>query len=257
MSDLVESVRSWLATSGYPLEMQVASAMQQARFSVVQSEYFEDPDSGKWRETDVIGYTDFRSDTCRVILALIAECKSAKNPWVLFTSRDGYPRSLGIARRAASQKGESILNVLASKEELSHLPLFVVPERPGYGLGVACSSKDNHDAAFAALNSVCKASLGLIRRIESVGTENLIPFAWPILIVNAPLLEAFLDEGGDLRVQEVGKGLLIWRNPVIRSRHTLVQVYNIEQFLEEAADLRKCSIQFAEIAAEENDRSPR
>ena len=230
--------------------------MQQAGFSVVQSEYFEDPDCGKWRETDVVGYTEFRSDTCRVILALIAECKGDKSkPWVLFTSRDNYSRSLGISRRAASQKGESILNVLASKEELSHMPLFVVPERPGYGLGVA-HSNDNLHAAFAALNSVCKASLGLIRRIESVGTENLIPFAWPILIVGAPLLEAFLDEGGDLRVQQVAKGLLIWRNPVIR-RHTFVQVYNAEQFLEEAADLRRCSVQFAELAAKENDRSPR
>src|SRR5580698_9133874 len=110
--ELTLKVASWLKDSGYSLEMAVARGLQGAGFSVVQAEYFEDSDSEKWRETDVVGYCEHSGSSGRAIFSFVVECKSGSKPWVLFTSPDGYPSELAIVRRAASKAGTSILEAL-------------------------------------------------------------------------------------------------------------------------------------------------
>ena len=257
MSDYTSKIRDWLEKSGYPLEMQVAKGLQKAGFGVVQSEYFEDEESSKWRETDVIGYEEHRSETCRALFSLIVECKGGKDkPWVLFTCHDNYPSGLSISRRASSDKGDSILRVLALKDEVKSNPLFSVPDRPGYSLTVANIGGGNSDVAYNALQSVCKASLGLINRIDNLPFENIIPFAWPVIVINAPLYESYLDDDGEVQISEITEGLLIWKNPVI-ARHTFVHVYTRDKFLDSVESIRQNAIEYMKHAAEENDRSPR
>jgi len=52
--DLKTKVEKWLNEQGYPLEMRVASVLQQGGFRVVQSEYFSDPETGDSRELDIV-----------------------------------------------------------------------------------------------------------------------------------------------------------------------------------------------------------
>lgn len=237
--------------------MEIAQCLKIAEFSVVQSEYFEDSESGKWRETDVVAYAEHQSDSCRAIFALIAECKGRKDkPWVLFCSKDNYPDSLSVTRRASSDRGESILRALAFNEEIKKSPLFVVPERPGYGLTVAFKDDGNSDVAFQALNSVLKATIGLINRLDNIQIVNIIPFAWPVIITNAPLFESYLDDEGELQVSEIQKGLLIWKNPII-NRHTLLHIYTKDQFIAESKEIYANALDFIKLAAQENDKSPR
>ncbi len=119
MNKLDEKVKKWLETSGYSLEMEVAKNLHKAQFDVIQSEFIEDPESQKWRETDVVAYTSIRSKTCKAVFALIAECKGGKDkPWVLLSSKDNYPDTLSVSRRASSTKGLSILGALALKEKI-------------------------------------------------------------------------------------------------------------------------------------------
>jgi hypothetical protein len=257
MSDLSTKVSEWLNKSGYPLEMVVAKALQDAGFGVVRAEYFEEASSGKWRETDVVAYEERRGQTCRAIFALVAECKGGRDkPWVLFTSRDPYPSQLSVARRATTEGGESILNVLALNPDIAASQLFRVPERPGYGLTIAFRETDKSDHAYEALNSVCNATLGLLRRLDAVPNDRIIPFAWPVIVINAPLVEAFLNDDGEVQVVPIDDGLLIWKNPLI-TRHTLVAIYTKERFLAEASKLRGAALRFLELAAQENDRFPR
>jgi hypothetical protein len=249
-------VAKWLKDSGYSLEMAVAQAMQKAGFGVVQSEYFEDSDTSKWRETDVIGYCEHQSDTCRAIFSFIVECKSGNKPWVIFTSSDGYPWELAAVRRAASDAGQSILTSLSFNSTVKASPLFEVPQRPGYGLTVALRDSEKSDATYDALNSVCKAALGQIKRIDAVPHERLITFVWPTIVINVPLFESYLDESGEPQVNQIKKGTLIWKNPMI-TRHTIVQIYTAEQFLFECPALFSAAGEFVKLAAAENDRSPR
>ncbi|RLD00721.1 MAG: hypothetical protein DRI65_16200, partial [Chloroflexota bacterium] len=70
MTDLPIKIKAWLNKHGYPLEMEIARAMQSVEFSVVQSEYIEDSDTGILRETDIVAYQESHSKTCRVISAV-------------------------------------------------------------------------------------------------------------------------------------------------------------------------------------------
>lgn len=256
MNNLKEKVREWLGKGGYPLEMRVAQHLQRAGFGVVQSEYYEDPESRKWRETDVIAYEHHKGKTCRAIFSLVVECKSAKDkPWVLFTATDPYPKQLSVSRRASTEAGRSVLNVLSLNDELQRSAIFAVPERPGYGLTVALRSNEQ-DTAYEALQSVCKAALGIVARHGAITTENLLPFAWPVIVINAPLFESYLDSDGVLQTESIEKGLLIWKNPLV-TRHTIVQIYTEEAFFSEVEQYRENVLTFLQVATAEYDRAPR
>ena len=231
--------------------------MQTAGFDVVQSDYYEDVESGKWRETDVIGYENHRGETCRAIFALVAECKGGRDkPWVLFTGTEPYPDGLGVSRRASTEAGQSVLRVLALKDEVRDSLLFSIPTRPGYSLTVALRDGDKRDVAYDALQSVSKAALGIVSRLSKIASERIMPFAWPVIVTAAPLFECYLGGDGEMQLEQVEKGVLVWRNPLV-TPHTIVQVYTMDKFLAEAAQLQAASIEFLKAAAAEHDRSPR
>lgn len=257
MTDLNKAVAEWLRTSGYPLEMIVAQGLQQAGFGVVQSEYYEDAHTGKWRECDVIAYEHRYGKTVRAIFSLVVECKSGVDrPWVLFTRTDPYPKQLSISRRATTEAGQSVLGVLSLNDEIGNSPLFSVPERPGYGLTVAFRNHGQQDPAYEALQEVCGATIGIVNRHSQIASELIIPFAWPVIVIGAPLLECYLHSDGSLRTEVLDKGLLIWKNPLV-TRHAIVQVYTQQKFLEEVQDYRSAVVAFLEAATNEHDRSPR
>lgn len=253
---LKDQVQNWLQENGYPLEMEVSQAVKNAGFSVVQSEYFEDPETGTLRETDIVAYTQHQEDAGRAIFALVAECKSGKDkPWVLFTASEyypAYPAGLSVSRRASSEEGMSIMRVLSSRPEIQDSLLFEVPERPGYGLTVALR-QSNNDIAYGALMSVSKASLGVVERLTKKGESTLVPFAWPILIIDAPLFEVYLDEQGKIVTSEIDKGLLIWRNPII-ANHTIIPIYTLNCFKSEVSLIRSSSKSLLRYMVEEKAR---
>lgn len=257
MSDLRGKISDWLKKSGYPLEMSVARSLQSAGFGVVQSEYYEDAESAKWREIDVIGYEEHTGKTCRTIFALIAECKGGGDrPWVIFTSNDLYPDGLGVSRRASSKAGQSVLDVLTIDEKIQKSILFTIPPRPGYGLTVALRDGNKQDAAYDALQSVSRAANGIVARLEQVPHQSIIPFAWPVIVTGAPLFECYLGSDGEMQIDQVEKGVLVWRNPLV-TRHTIIQIYTKDKFFSEASHIRVASLAFLEAATAEHDRSPR
>jgi len=256
MTDLPDKIREWLKEHGYPLEMEIARAMKLANFGVVQSEYVEDADTGVLRETDVIAYEQAQSETCRVISAVTVECKSGKKkPWVLFTCNDNYLASLSVSRRATSEKGKSILRVLSSRTEIQTLLPFALPRRTAYGVTIAMRD-NNNDPAYSALNSVAKAALGIVKRLSNVEHGNIIPIAFPILLIEAPMYEAYLGIEGELTIEPVDMGFLIWKNPVV-DRHTLIHIYRKERFISELRQYRDHLLELCDYAAKENDRHPR
>jgi hypothetical protein len=250
-------IATWLSESGYSLEMSVARGLQSAGFSIVQSEYFEDSESEKWRETDILAYCEARgSNGGRPVFSYVVECKGGKHPWVLFTAPENYPFSLATVRRATSEAGRSILGALQYNDAIINSPLFEVPPRTGYGLSVAFRESGKPDPTFDGLNSVCRAAIAQIKKLESVTSDYLIPFAWPTIVINVPLFECYLDDAGEPQVEQITKGTLIWKNPMI-TRHTIVQIYTADQFLVDGPVLHAAATEFVTLAAGENDRAPR
>lgn len=82
---LEAGVLEWLGKQGYPLELRTAATFRQAGFSTFVSYFYNQQESGKPREIDVVSWSN--KDICAVELRIsfIVECKaSASYPWVCF-----------------------------------------------------------------------------------------------------------------------------------------------------------------------------
>jgi hypothetical protein len=81
------SIRKWLETQGYPLEMASAKIFRSEGFTVFQSEFYLDPQTNVYREVDVVAWKQVRLSEHLLRVELVAECKSSLDrPWVMVTT---------------------------------------------------------------------------------------------------------------------------------------------------------------------------
>jgi len=237
-----KKIRAWLEKTGYPLEMSVARYLKQAGFTAVQSEYYPDPDSGQYRETDVVVYEDDTKDSIQTLLLLVLECKAAMDkPWVLFSTESSLPPSVAVQERATSSHSTQILTKLSSDPVIQNSSLFSLPNRTGYSLVTAFSDKKDvsEDRTYASIMSVASACRGLIAKIDQAtrSAQNIHTFAIPFLILRGRLYEAYLDKDGNTQIVATNDGVLAWRNPVL-AHFSFVRIMT-EEGLERAASKLK------------------
>lgn len=190
---LTEKIIDWLKTTGFPLEMEAASAFRAAGFDVRQSATFPDPQSDKGREIDVLAQDP---DIIGVIeISFVIECKSSSKPWVVFTSDDalsGYNRLLAFGITS-----ESARKVLADR--ISNLPLLgryiKRPAQGGYGFRQALGKES--DPAYTAAIGALKACHGVAQNRISSSIPHLA-FAFPVIVIDSPLFECSRKQDGEL-----------------------------------------------------------
>jgi hypothetical protein len=107
-TELGSRVADWLRGEGYPLEMTVARGLRDVGFTVTQSDQYQDPETDKLREIDVVGRwmrmlaIPGGADEMLAELSIVVECKrSDSRPWVLFTNpaRSAPRRATGLQVR--------------------------------------------------------------------------------------------------------------------------------------------------------------
>jgi hypothetical protein len=81
---LLDEAKKWLTQQGFPLEMRTAKAFRNAGFDVQQAQLYADDETKKWREIDLIALSPDYVGLTQI--AFTIECKSSKNPWILFSS---------------------------------------------------------------------------------------------------------------------------------------------------------------------------
>jgi len=200
--DLGGRVTEWLSRQGYPLEMRVASAFRSEGFSVSQSTYYADPESGNNREIDVVAT---RTDPIGFLqVSVVIECKSSKDkPWILFTCQEQGNRFFNFGMLSEQARGKLVDKLFADKNGILSLPWFVKSERNGYGLTVAFGSGD--DPAYKAVLNALKAAIEVYR--EQADAMPL-RFVFPVVVVEGRLFEASLDDEGAMAVSEIDDGFL-------------------------------------------------
>lgn len=85
-----EEIKEALAQSGYLMEQEVATQLENLGYHVWTNAPFQDPDEGKSREMDVRAIQRFLVDEKRKIAAFIevvVECKNSDNPYVFIKRR--------------------------------------------------------------------------------------------------------------------------------------------------------------------------
>jgi len=265
--DLKNKIITWLNEQGYPLEMRIASALQQKGFRVVQSEYFSDPESGDSRELDVVAFKQKEIESVLLRISLLIECKrSTDKPWLLFTSdKKRLANPARIAQRAANSLGRHYLLEVCKQDEVQDLSIFSLPERPAYGVTQALTT--GKDVCYSAVTSVSKAALATVaeldKRKESEKKEfiilrrsaNICSIVLPVVVVEGQLFEVFLDDQADVIVNGIESGTLLWRNPIVGMPHTIVNIVTSSGFEQFAYDARTSIDKFFEMSEKQLSES--
>ncbi|MFN3581963.1 MAG: hypothetical protein ACK4VV_15990, partial [Pseudomonas sp.] len=153
-----QKIKGWLEKNGYPLEMRVSRNLAIRGFGVTQSQYYEDHDSGKLREIDVVARLyDFVEPKSYVAIAeletfSVIECKSTSNPWVVFC--ETKPGIWSIEQALSNNAGEKLL--ARSRKEIEKTALYGWSRTAGHGVAQAFGGKE--DMPYTAVMSATKAA---------------------------------------------------------------------------------------------------
>lgn len=252
-NNIEKRIREWLTAQGYPLEMRVAREFQERGFRVFQSEYYKDPESGDYREADVVALLQTVIAGCITRVQFVVECKtSIDKPWVLFTSDLHIADPARVAQRAASTDGHRLLDTLATRDDVQLLSMFQVHKRSAYGFTQAFTS--GADRAYGTATSASKAAAALASSANEYceGTkERVFVLSLPVIVVSGVLTESYLEKGGEIAVNLLSSGTLMWRNPVVGMPHTIIPVVSEEAVAAFAADAFESAEKFLKIAESE------
>jgi hypothetical protein len=240
----VEATKAWLQSKGFPLEMEVASAFHESGFGVRQGWYFQDPEENKPREIDVLAHLN--SDAGHpAMLQVIVECKRVEFPFLVFSYSDRNPSKPNPELLQCTSAGKAFIASLVGSGAIDTLPLFSRSRPISYDMKqvpVRVKEKEKgegtkgfKDEAFDALNKVSKATWSNIAYFEDrhpsvkkqagdIASFRLAYIAVPLVVVDGPLLECFLDSSGHLQVVPIESALVNWSNPFVGNIPILVYV---------------------------------
>lgn len=260
-SNLESKIQEWLSKQGYPLEMRIASLIRKkTEFAVRQGWHYQDPESGKSREIDIV----FTKEEPRGIAEInyVIECKGTNKPWILFTSddaADSYHRlvSFGIFTKSAhSAVASEIFNVDdASKIEASKkVPWLWKEGRVGYAIAQAFDG--NSDIPYAATLSSIKASIWLKSHSlwQSAKYRNYV-IVFPIVVTSSPLFECYLDDSGNNVLSSIDHGYLFFNQYIEGFTATCISVVQekyFETFLNECRDVSDYMYKYMEPSLEQD-----
>jgi hypothetical protein len=199
----IDKVREWLESQGFPLEMRVAAAFREVGFQVRQSSHYLDSETGKAREIDVLA-TDPDDFMLGIVeIHFVIECKATRKPWVLLSSPDTLARYNRLFAFGVLTDGALDTFVKRLHESIDLLPWLRKDGLIGYSLRQALHERS--DIAYSAAMSVAKACEYLVRPPNA---QHVAPFviAFPVIVVDAPLIECSLQADGQLRLNEVDQG---------------------------------------------------
>ena len=241
-SPIDQRLLEWLEKQGYPLEMRVAKAFQAAGARVIQSEYYVDPVREESREIDIVADWQQWFNHAIVTITFVIECKSSKDkPWILFVSPDArLSDAARVAQRAASRLGQQVLSTIARESSAQDLFIFRLPDAPAYSITQAFTS--SHDLCYAAATTVASACSAQARAADRPPPQALkrllnLEVVFPVLVTEARLFEASLQQDSSVSLAERTSGVLLWRNPIVGLPHTIIHVLSLpalEQFIAEA-----------------------
>ena len=235
-----DKLLNWLNEQGYPLEMAVARLCRQFGFRAIQSDYYTDPETNNQREIDVLAYKQRIIDDVLARVSINFECKNSKDkPWVIFSSPDiklAHPAR--IIQRAGSKLAIQFLKLLSQEKDIQDLPLFSLPQKPGYGITHAFSTWQ--DIPYTACMGAAKSALATASSADNAAKHqgSLFDIIFPVVVIEGKLFECYLNDDNRPVVEEMKSGVLVWRNPVVGMPHTIINILTLDglsSFLQDAS----------------------
>lgn len=232
MTSLAEKVAEWLRKGGYPLEMRTASTLRQhSALSVVQSDYFRDPITGKHREIDIVASRDGAFDTMANVRAeAIIECKRTDDkPWVAFHADRTLEPPHSIRERMASEAGARWLELGTFRESFAQQQVFSV-DAPAYAVVTALGDQESGGNAYAACSSVYAAATARLAALEDDQRRVPVAVAFPVVVVSGQMFSARLAEGDDIQLTPVEHVQVLWRQAEAPRTLSLIDIVTEDAF---------------------------
>jgi hypothetical protein len=182
--------------------MQTAAAFRNAGFEVRQSSFYIDSETGKSREIDVIARHP--DDLGIINIRFVVECKAGKKPWVLLCSPDtllNYNHLLAFAASSKTARHVLVSHLDDFKALAERIPWIDKKGLIGYSLRQAHSEKDIGYEAAVGLAKACNSFV-----LETGRDSKQIAFAFPVIVIDGPLIRCSLAENGDVQLEEVSVG---------------------------------------------------
>ena len=181
----------WLSTQGYPLEMRVAATFRNAGFTAFLSETYEDPETGTFREIDIVASEDADVAEATVRVTFVVECKSSReHPWILFfpTEDNRLHPSAQMLYTPASKLGRQLL--IRARHRVSAAPPFADARRIAYGMTQAFTSAK--DVTYTAAQGVAKAVWSRIKSSNEEAAEYpFLDVFVPVIVIEGRLFHCY------------------------------------------------------------------
>jgi hypothetical protein len=226
-----ESVESWLANEGYPLEYYAADIFRSAGFRVSQGMHVRGAGDEKPREIDALASRDIKAGTGLIRCSNVIECKWAGDkPWVIFTSPTSQmANSAVIAQSIANELADALLWMIADHQKVLKLCLFDAPEAPGFGGRQAHNKNDLFYSTMASVTSAAVAwSETYSRPSRPEKSDQDLEYAvisFPIILIEGLLYEAQYDSTAErLITKSVDRVRCHWRGAPSWPFHATVDI---------------------------------
>jgi hypothetical protein len=258
--ELPSKINDWLEKEGYPLEMRVAySIRKHSNLSVGQGWFYEDAESGRSREIDVICTASDPMQTAEI--NFVFECKATKKPWVLFSSEtaaSGRHRlhSFGII------SGDSFRAIYDQTfgldrdvyiEECKKIPWLWKDDMMGYSIAQAFDG--NKDVPYNGTLSAFKAALWLKDNSLWIDPKHRkFAISFPVVVTSSPLYECSLDKGGNQNLRQIDHGFLFFKQFINTSHSVCVSIVTedyLESFIKECSEVSNKMLTVMSPAIEE------
>jgi hypothetical protein len=208
---LIEKLKGWIESSGYPLELRVARAFHRKANLVDLAHLYDDPETGTQREIDVIAVWERRVPNGMLRVRITIECKTSKHPWIVFGhGRRRFKREAAYTLRAASMPITPVLLHAGRNGELDGNALLHSSSFVGSTATEAFTQGTDH--AFAAIMSAGKAALGAVHAAnESFGVTRALEICFPLVVLSGRLFECHLSDAGELVTEETRRAAVSWK----------------------------------------------
>ncbi|MDD3175138.1 MAG: hypothetical protein PHU51_01525 [Candidatus Nanoarchaeia archaeon] len=242
-----EQIRKDLLKSGFPLELNVASILEDKGWNVLQNEYISEGDHEY--EIDIIAFKIFEAEyeniTFKLRTRFIIECKkSEKHPWVFFmrekqefdTSYKLLKRisNFGINRpfRLKSNGSSEDINFLKNEIGYDDLNVFKWNNKStSYCQAFRDPNKENQ--IYFAIKSLLR-NLKIIQNklnkslYDGQWTEIFLNIDFPVIVLDGNLFECFLKKG-DLKINSSSEIPFITNYGETNQEKILINILKINQ----------------------------
>ncbi|MCD2332913.1 hypothetical protein CON01_01675 [Bacillus thuringiensis] len=207
--DLKEKLLQDIKKTGYPLELKITSIFDKCGWRTQSNSYYIDKDENKGREIDLIAskweqLDDDDGNYLEMTFYFITEIKTAwAKPWVLFSVTENKTGFIRHSVNLEVNKGVQYRRII---ESYFIENVLNVQSRLGKSYYEGFSGNGSRDDIFKALSGTVKA---LEHYKESSfaskdrSTDKIVDCYIPLIIIDGPLFEAYLDDKGEIQLEEV------------------------------------------------------